>query len=142
MKLSFGFISYGEKRNKIGIWEVVGAEGCLPFSDYKFSGFFADANNKSDVMPIDYDRGLPDDVSDRIRRIFNDWEEPIFVSWLTVDELLDFDYEKPYQSSNSACKVDDISYRTFFGDAYPSYIDTLKKLKAKEIERIVFWFWY
>ena len=54
---------------------------------------FAGCNTGDPVEPIDMPRGLPDDVSDGVRAISDEWDcDGHSHSWLTLQELLDVDW--------------------------------------------------
>ncbi len=138
--------SQAEKRVG-GTWQRI--EGFLPFDrrDYGLFGFLAGVRNYSAVPPIAPPRGLPADA---------DYEEPDddtddedylgehSFSWLSVDELANFDYDQLIEDrrseSGGTCEPGEgkrMTYRVFLGDAYFKELDRLKDVGA---ERIVFGF--
>jgi len=160
--------SYAEVK-KDGKWSQVtehfndiysdNGKGDSPFDgrSYTLFAFLAGVRNYDRCEPISELKGLPDDVSDDVRDeymyISDEWHS---VSYLTLAELLAFDYDKTFwnrrvtkQTSpncwNGASLAEEgegkiISYRDNLGD---NYFDTLKELEAlgePENVRIVFWF--
>lgn len=97
---------YAEFRNSAGQWEEI--PGYEPFSDrnrHVFS-FFSEGFVRSDydwgswhVTPypiIEEARGLPGDVSLSIKAKSDEWGTGgSGHSWLSVDELVSYDYNKP-----------------------------------------------
>lgn len=137
------------ERKVNGEWEVI--PGLHPFDwrSYGMFGFLANVRNYSAVPPLSNPRGLPDDCE-----IESDWElgEHSF-SWLSVHELLAFDYNLPLEdrrvkrqagtnSWDGGCTCDpgegeQTTYREFLGKAF---FDDLEKLKEAGAERVVFGF--
>jgi hypothetical protein len=108
--------SYAEVRNTItGKWEKVSGlfpldeyrrkdcvidKGDHPFDwqSYSMFGFLAGVRNYSLCEPISQPKGLPDDVSEDIRRKAEHWIADAYShSWFTLQELLAFNYEKVFE---------------------------------------------
>lgn len=145
-----------------GVWETLDLK---PFDwrSYDLFGFMADVRNLSAVPPLATCRGLPDDLVKR--RIDDDaivqgWsgDEPDLpwylgdhsFSWLSVKELLDFDYDQVFEDRRlkigpnmwGGSTVDpglgeEKTYREFLG---PMFFKELMKLRMSGAERIVFGF--
>jgi hypothetical protein len=83
---------YAEVRTAIG-WEV--ADGVHPFDSrhYGIFGFLADVRNYSRSPVLAHPRGLPDDVTALVAARA-DWSDAHSHSWLSLAELLAYDYEQ------------------------------------------------
>jgi hypothetical protein len=79
-----------ERQRADGTWEQV--PGWSPFDvrDYGLFGFLADVRNSSAVVPIAEPRGIPEDASPEVWAAWGEWAHT--PSWLTVQELVEFDY--------------------------------------------------
>ena len=122
---------------------------------YNIFGFLANVRNYSDVEPISQPRGFPEDASYGVKEEFvNRWGgDGHTPSWLTVDELLAFDYDKMTEdrrctkqiapniwTGGDTCEPGDgraLTYREFLGEQFYGRIEQLKR---DGVERIVFWF--
>ena len=124
----------------------------VPFDwrSYGMFGFLANVRNHFDVPPIAEQRGLPDDAD---YAEGSRWLGDHSFSWLSVDELLAFNYDQTVEdrrvtreirpglisggctSEPSGGKM--TTYREFLGKAF---FDDLEKLKAAGAERVVFGF--
>lgn len=135
-------------------WETI--EGAHPFDwrSYRMFGFLADVRNYSDVPPISKPRGYPADfvdLDDRMSYLFASTYHS--QSWLSVEELLAFDYDAPVENRRVTVQTgpnrwdhgataesgggEMTTWREFLG---PDFFDDLAKLKADGAERIVFAF--
>ena len=135
------------ERKVAGKWEVI--PGLHPFDwrSYGMFGFLADVRNYSAVPPISKPRGMaegsPSDGDDLGDHSY---------SWLTVEELTAFDYDKPMEDRRVTRTVGNFTdggvtaepgggamttYREFLG---PHFFEDLEKLKAAGAERVVFGF--
>ena len=101
-----------EKRNKKGVWEQItgfetswGTDAVSPLEHRNYDMFavladvrngvgFAGVPTGEPVEPISEPRGLPYDVSDEVRKELDHEGWLHSVSWLTVQELLDYDIDK------------------------------------------------
>jgi hypothetical protein len=136
-------------------WENAYPEGTpLDSRDYGIYGFLANVRNYSDVKPISEQRGLPDDyVPDEDEySLSNLYNVNIHsCSWLSIDELLNFDYDQMTEdrrvtiNGDGGCtcrpgegqKIQKMTYREFLGE---HFFNDLELLKAAKVERIVFGF--
>jgi hypothetical protein len=118
--------------------------------NYGIFGFFADVRNYSHSPVIAEPRGLPDDVSSAIRKE-GDWTDAHSHSWLTLAELLAYDYDQTFwdrrieRDGNGAALAEEgegehLPLREFLGTWYFTELDRLAALGAPEDVRIVFWF--
>ena len=120
----------------------------------KFGFLTGTVRNYSAVPPISLPRGLPADVSSVIRSEYERWGlDSHTPSWLSVQELLAFDYDAPMEDrrvtvqiapqhfdGGGTCQIgmgQKTTYREFLG-AY--FFRELQELKDAGVDRIVFWF--
>lgn len=138
------------QRRTIDGWKTL---DFAPFDwrSYGMFGFLADVRNYSAVMPISEPRGLPDDF-ERIDEYEPDVGDHSH-SWLSVAELLDFDYDQLMEDRRITVQTGPNSwnggttsepgggeittYRKFLGK---EFFDDLAKLKELGADRIVFGF--
>lgn len=143
---------YAEKRSPDGAWQVVDAVDALTHRSYGAFAFLANVRNYSQITPIAAPRGMPDDASTEAASDFERWSMDAHTpSWLTLDELLAFDYSaicedrrgmrqiglNAFDCGTTLAKGTLQSYRDFLGSWF---FDDLGRLKAAGAERIVFWF--
>jgi hypothetical protein len=124
---------------------------------YGVFGFLADVRNYSRVPTIAECRGLPDDVSDYVRQQYEEWQSDAHsASWVTVKELLDFDYDREFEDLRVVRQTGPNSWnhgatgepgegemttiREFLDGAFFSDLETLAALGPPEDVRVVFWF--
>ncbi len=137
------------ERRVDGKWQAI--PGLKPFDDrcYGIFGFLADVRNYSAIPPIAPQRGLPEDADVSTEEYLGDHS----YSWLSLDELLAFNYDQPVEdrrvmrqtgpnSWNGGCTAEPgggemTTYREFLG---PKFFEDLDKLKAMGAERVVFGF--
>lgn len=144
---------YAERKTKDG-WEDI--PGIEPFDwrSYSLYGFLAGVRNYSGIPPISNPRGLPADSSETVKRERDDWDfDGHSTSYLTVEELLEFDYDRltedrrvtrlmpgGYMSGGQTCEPGEgkhLTFREFLGEGY---FEELNRLKTCGVDRIVFWF--
>lgn len=143
------------ERKKNGKWEKVGEVFSLddwskeyykkdktdsPFywRSYSMFGFLANVRNYDKCKPLAEPKGFPYDASDEVVSEFDQWEfDAHSASYLTVKELLDFDYDKTFYN-----EIDQkyISYRENLRANFFEQLEELKALGNPEDVRIVFWF--
>lgn len=129
-----------------GKWEII--PGLVPFDwrAYGMFGFLADVRNYSAIPPIAPQRGLPDDVVDNENA--ENYLGDHSYSWLSVAELLAFNYDEPVEdrrvtrNHDGGCTAEPgggrmTTYREFLGEAFFMYLEKLKEAGA---ERVVFGF--
>jgi hypothetical protein len=127
--------------------EIMGADpepsGPEPFEaarKYRDFAFLAGVRNQWGVPPIVEPRGLPEDASAYVRYEYWDTERREkrdswhSESWLTVEELIVFDYDRTFEDMKDATHK---TYREFLGPEFQSLLNTLK---PAGIDRVVFWF--
>lgn len=70
--------------------------------NYFLFGVLADVRRSLPLGPIDWPRGFPDDVSDIVRQELEEgWKDATFNgSWLTVAEIMTYDWEQPIPQSD------------------------------------------
>jgi len=128
---------------------------------YSMFAFLADVRNYDCCEPISEPRGLPDDVCAEIEEEHEDWGiDAHSCSYLTLKELLDFDYEKvswnrrisrtTYNKNggsftNGAALAEEgegtnVTYRENLGEFFFTHLKELQELGSPDDVRIVFWF--
>lgn len=78
-------------------WERLETNGPLyPNQNYELFAILANVRNAHNITPIALPKGLPKDVSDEIHRYFekDKLKPPYGMSWLTLKELLEFNWDK------------------------------------------------
>lgn len=69
--------------------------------NYDLFAALADVRNSGYITPIDQPRGLPDDVSEVVKKEADSWDvDGHSHSWLTAKEL--FDYQKKYSTTEQS----------------------------------------
>jgi hypothetical protein len=143
---------YAEKRIDAG-WQPLPAS-FFGNRDYAVFGFLANVRNYAMATPVAAPRGLPDDASSTVRKLYyNLGDDAHTASWLSVTELLEFDYDQAVEDrteSGSAtstpwrglrtCAPGEgrvTTYRRLLGAAY---FEELERLHQDGADRIVFWF--
>lgn len=136
---------------------------------YPIFAFLADVRNSGKCEPISEPKGLPKDsewlkepyeIMTRYEDIKDDPDYHSY-SYLTLKELLDFNYEKSFEKLEMSFlyKEDNVviagsiftetakegegeitSYRNYLGEWFFEELDKMKKLGDPENVRIVFWF--
>ena len=134
-------------------------KGHSPFNwqNYGLFGFLGDVRNYSCSEYLSKDRGLPNDVSSRLKLGHKQWGlDAHSASYIILKELIEFDYDKtfwdrritkqtgPNTWSGAALAEEGegeiITYRQFLGDRFFIHLEELKSLGDPEDVRIVFWF--
>ena len=141
--------SHAERKNEDGKWTKI--PGLVPFATrcYGAFGFLAGVRNYSNVTPITERRGFPDAASEEVAKNYADWSgDAHSASWLTVDELVAFDYEAMTEDrrctrnndGGSTCDPGEGNAETFREFLGKWFFDDLEKLKEAGAERVIFWF--
>ncbi len=146
--------SHAERKNASGAFETIADLAPFAWRSYGMFGFLAGVRNYSDVPPIAEQRGFPPDASQPVAAHYEEWEGNAHgASWLTLDELLAFDYDAPCEDRrvtrrvgpnhwNGGCTANPgeglaTTFRQFLGEGF---FDELRKLQVAGAERVVFWF--
>ena len=123
-----------------GVWSDDEYGDGRPFGwrNYGVFGFLADVRNYSEAPPISDQRGLPDDFKRYMRNRdslnqYTDIGDHSF-SWLSVAELLAFDYDVIFDDMRSDVRV---TIREFLGDDFFNDLAELQRIGA---DRVVFGF--
>lgn len=131
-----------------------------PFSwrNYGMFGFLANVRNYSFVPPIVAEpRGLPDGLSKPVQEAAEHWDgDGHSHSWLSLKELLDFDYSRTFEDRRCTKQVaanawdgaadagegngKQETFRDFLGIDFFRELEIMRKVGAREEVRIVFWF--
>lgn len=149
--------AYVEQRNDGGQWAKV--PDVWPFDGRSYStfGFLADVRNYSLVPPIAEPRGLPDDVSQEVADDHAEWDTDAHTeSWLSVRELVDFDYDQvmndrrvkrqiglnswDHGATGAPEEGTPKTYREFLGEHFMHEVENLQKLGDPDQFRVTFWF--
>ena len=147
--------SYAEKKVN-GKWEKVGEvfpmdewdrnyykkdfnDSPFDWRSYPMFWFLADVRNYSNSEYLSEAKGLPDDISKEVQEKADDWEgDGHSHSWLSVKELLDFDYDKTFFYD---LEKETETYTSFLGKHFFDDLEILKNLDENpENVRVVFWF--
>ena len=107
---------------------------CTPYDgrNYELFGVLAGVRS-NEFNPIDYPRGLPEDVNEEIKNEHQEWDvDAHSATYYTLDELLDSKYRKM-----SVGELVELGLKYFFRDV----LDTCLKLTDNPSDfRLVFWF--
>lgn len=146
--------SHAERKNESGAWEKITDLEPFDWRSYGMFGFLAGVRNYSDVPPIAERRGVPTDASREVAEDYERWDSDAHsASWLSVAELLAFNYDAPCENRrvmrqvgpnhyNGGCTCnpgegEQTTFREFLGEGF---FEELRKLQAADVERVVFWF--
>ena len=122
---------------------------------YGMFGFLADVRNYSAVPPISKPRGLPEDLKNAV--VIGGWDSHDIdlhsLSWLSVAELVAFDYDQLMEDRrvtrqvapgffNGVCTADEgegeaTTFRAFLAERF---FEDLQKLVELGADRVVFGF--
>lgn len=136
--------AYAEKKVD-GEWQNCTPDNFFDIQCYALYGFLANVRNYAMVTPLSEPRGLPPDLSPEVSRVAEEdnwhWHS---TSWLSVAELIEFDYDQPVENRRvtgaNTCPPGEgemTTYRKLFPKLF---FDDLEKLRDLEADRIVFWF--
>lgn len=126
-----------EAQKRIGDrWETLPVEFYVGRS-YAVFGFMADVRNYSASPVISKARGFPHDYKE------DDYDH-YHASWLTVDEMLHYDYDLTFENRRSSGGTTlpvgsgtDVVLHEFLGKGY---FEGFMRLHKAGADRIVFWF--
>lgn len=111
--------------------------------DYNVFGFLAGVRNPFYCQQIHPLKGLPDDSewinSKLIKQRFEKDKNYHSHSWLTLKELLKFNYNKSIGRIKNEMGGK-LTYREHLGDGFFKDLEVLKTLGNPEDVRVVFWF--
>jgi hypothetical protein len=143
---------YAEQKVRGG-WRMMRGKYPIRRRDYRIFAFLADVRNDEGIPPIAQPRDLPDDISDGVVAGFEKCDDAHSISWLSVSELLDYDYDRIvtveerravmashheyWGGAVMAEEVEAVAVRELLGK---DFFDELQELKTCGAERIVFWF--
>lgn len=143
-----------ERRGADGRWEKVPDQE--PF-DWRNDDVFDFLNGNGNIIipgvpPIVEARGVPEDASPAVRADHEAWDTDAFsASWLAVQELAAFDYDRQVTVPWLHRIGDDgrteafgenvvMTFREFLGDRYLREVEELKALGDPTVFRVVYWF--
>lgn len=146
-----------ERKDQNGKWTRVSLpeyEIVLEERVYAWFAFLADVRNYGAVTPISEPRGIPEDASESTKEAHAQWDvDAHSASWLTLNELIDFDYEQgtedrrvtrtlPSGLLHGGCTCEpgqgkSMALGEYLGEAF---FKGLQQLQTAGAERIVFWF--
>lgn len=131
----------------------------LNWRSYGMFGFLADVRNYSQVPPLSEPRGLPsnsvwlDQVTEETKGCSVEESNRQYVleggchshSWLTLQELLDFNYDRMFEDRRVTKQADPgegnmITFREFLGPTFFEHLEAMKTYGTPEDVRLVFWF--
>lgn len=127
-----------ERRDDTAAFVELPESDLLRARNYTRFAFLAGVSNWANIIPISPPRGLPDDASETVRQAQAKGRGHA-ASWLTLDELLNFDYDRPLSFREDLrppeCTAN--TYRELLDDRF---LSELRELQAIGAQRIVFWF--
>lgn len=126
--------------------------------DYSLFSFLAGVRNKIGITPISKPKGLPKDLSEITNRVleYEEWKYLHNHSYLTLKELIKFDYDKPLLIKDKALTIKEfkvvshnhigiqenstsiLTYRMFLSNTY--LFKAIDELKEFKVDRILFAF--
>lgn len=121
-----------------GTWSATPQRDLFQHRWYPVFALLAGVRNSADYPSISEPRGLPGDVTQAVKGRFADEDDRMGVhtpSWLTVDELLAFDYLQPVEGRAGTTTYGEVLQPPFFRD-----LAELQALNEVQRTRIVFWF--
>ena len=144
---------YVEKKNGEGVYEYIKSVKPFNYRYYGLFAFLAGVRNYSAIKPISKPRGLPNNLSKEVREEFKDNDDYHSCSWISIKELLDFDYKQLMEDRREHKQIApniftgaytvepekgrEMSYREFLDE---SFFEDLEILKLIGADRIVFGF--
>lgn len=133
--------AYPERKTEKG-FVIVDNINPFRYRNYGIFGFLAGVRNYSEVTPIAEQRGLPNDAS---IMVINEYLQRCGIeahsaSWLTIEELHNFDYNQPMEDRRNAFGEEDGEKTTFRDFLGKDFFKDIHDMKAAGVDRIVFWF--
>lgn len=134
-------------------------KGDAPFDwrDYNMFAFLAGVRSDGYCEPLAEQRGLPPDANIEIKDMIEKYGESAHsASYLTLRELVEFDYKKIFWDKRVTNKIisdllpgividerdkcEIVTYNEYLGDFFFKHLDELTELGEPDDVRIVFWF--
>ncbi|MEH6419902.1 hypothetical protein [Pseudomonas sp. CGJS7] len=134
---------YLERRDETGSYvEIPDMPTNYPLGTriYTRFAFLADVRNSFNIVPISSPRGLPYDISPKVLHESEGCEGLDHdYSWLSIDELLSFDYDQPlrFREGGRGPGCTAATYRELLDD---DFLPEVRQLQALGATRLVFWF--
>jgi hypothetical protein len=143
MNMGTDIHTHVEQQQPDGTW--VHRDPTTPIFDfghaYGVFGFLGGVANGAHVPPISAPRGIPADASAATRDAADadgvNLSGHFNHSWLTVDELVAFDYGSTFLNHHTG---EDITFRAFLGRFFLDDVLALARMNAERPTRVVFWF--
>jgi hypothetical protein len=107
---------------------------------YSRFAFLAGVRNWANIIPLSSPRGLPHDLSATVREQSDEWDiDGHSHSWLTLHELLTFDYDQPllFREGGRDPRCTEATYRQLLDE---EFLSEVRDLQASGVARVVFWF--
>lgn len=128
--------AHAERKDESGNWVHIDMVDPLGGRYYPVFIFLAGVRSDGECQPISNPRGMPDDVCQKTRSDHDSWGwDAHSASWLSIDELLSFDYSQVIEPNQYTCERQTLA--EFLG---PTFQKNLAALKEAGAERVVFWF--
>jgi hypothetical protein len=133
--------SFAERKTGFETWTHVPGVSPFGWRDYGVFSFLANVRNYHDIPALSEPRGIPVDTSPSVTAAYERWREDAHsMGWLSVAELLAFDYDTGLSipaGSNGDWDERPTTFRTYLGEPY---FDDLRQVAESGAERVVFWF--
>lgn len=107
--------------------------------NYQLFAILANVRNNFNIIPIDYPRGLPKDISNVVFEEYKSYGISTHsASYFTLRELLEFDWDGNYYKEDEQV----LSYRDIAGEFLENIEKYIKDSNITDLDsvRIVFWF--
>jgi hypothetical protein len=137
--------------NNNGTWEL--DKEIFDVRHYGLFGWLANVRNYSGIKPLSEPRGIPEDISDAVKRQLECWAmDAHSCSYLTGEDLLNVNYDqivwdrRVMRGNDGGCTTDNpsegrrLTLRQFLNGEVMRDILSLNKYPDRSKVRVVFWF--
>lgn len=119
------------------------------YQSYNLYGWLADVRNYAQVPVLAQPRGLPEDALPETREYFEPGRGHWGLTWYTVEELLDFDWNQPFENRRYTAQVAENVWNgaataepgqgrmTTYLEEFSYFRDRLLEWKAQGVHRII-----